>query len=293
MSVPSAEPELFRRGDVVAFLGGGDVVAAQFTGHLESRLAFHFPGVRFRNFGWEGDTVYSQPRDFGFPALDQLLRRAGVTVIVLQFGRSEALEGTNRLTQFAAAYDKLLNVCTGVTSRLILVTPPPFESGPESIPYLSQKNPDLAEFCSAIRAQADRRKLLLMDLFTELQNSAPLTKNGLQLSTVGQARVANAFLRQLGFSETVDVSSEGSWVDPKLEQVRQLVIAKNKLYFDYWRPQNWAFLGGDRITQPSSHDHTNPKVRWFPAEMEKFVPLIEAKEKEIEGLVANSKGGAL
>lgn len=248
-----------------------------------------FPAVHFRNLGWEGDTVYSRPRDFGFPALDQVLRRAGATVIVIQFGRSEALEGTNRLSQFVAAYDKLVNICTTATSRVVLVTPPPFESGAENMPDLSQKNPDLAIFCKTIRALADARKLLLVDLFAELQNSAPLTKNGLHLTTVGHARLANAFLQQLGFTEGFEVSSEGSWADPKLEQVRQLVIAKNKLYFDYWRPQNWAFLGGDRITQPSSHDHTNPKVRWFPAEMEKFVPLIEAKEKEIQAVVA--KGG--
>src|SRR5688572_4968681 len=113
---------IFKRGDVVAFLGGTDVVEAQFTGHLESRLAMEFPGVRFRNLGWEGDTVYAQPRDFGFPKLDQVLRRAGATVVFLQFGRMEVLEKTNKVEQFVAAYEKLLNVCTGVTSRVVLVT---------------------------------------------------------------------------------------------------------------------------------------------------------------------------
>jgi hypothetical protein len=290
---PSRASELvhFHRGDIVVFLGGADVVESQFTGHLESRLTFESQGVRFRNLGWEGDTVYSQPRDVGFPALDQVVRRAGATVIVLQFGRIEALEGTNKLPQFAAGYMKLLDLCSVVTSRLVLVTPAPFESGPEGLPNHSQRNPDLAAFCDSIRTLATERKLPLIDLFRELRNSSPLTKNGLQLTPIGHARLANAFLRQLGSASNADVNADASWTDPTLEKLRQLIIAKNKLYFDYWRPQNWAFLGGDRVTQPSSHDHRNPKDRWFPSEMEKYIPLIEAKETEIERLAR--KGAAL
>src|SRR5205809_339944 len=54
-------------GDVVAFLGGADVEAEQHGGHLEALLAARNRGleVRFRNFGWEGDTVHTQPRDGG------------------------------------------------------------------------------------------------------------------------------------------------------------------------------------------------------------------------------------
>src|SRR5438445_7977198 len=54
-------------GDVVAFVGGADVAAAQHAGHLEALLAAKYRGLdlRFRNFGWEGDTVFAQPRDVG------------------------------------------------------------------------------------------------------------------------------------------------------------------------------------------------------------------------------------
>src|ERR1700741_338243 len=42
------------RGDVVAFVGGSDVAAAQHTGHLETLLTAKYRGldVHFRNFGW-------------------------------------------------------------------------------------------------------------------------------------------------------------------------------------------------------------------------------------------------
>src|SRR5687767_15083495 len=155
----------FQRGDVVAFLGGTDVVAAQFTGHLESRLAAEYREVRFRNLGWDGDTVYAQPREYGFPTLDQVLRRAGATVIMLQFGRTEALDGTNRLSDFAAAYDRILTICTGVTARLMVVTPPPFERGSAFVPDLARKNPDLAAFVTEIQRIAKARSLPVVDLF--------------------------------------------------------------------------------------------------------------------------------
>ncbi|HMO66627.1 MAG TPA: hypothetical protein PKE47_15630, partial [Verrucomicrobiota bacterium] len=67
---------------------------------------------------------------------------------------------------------------------------------------------------------------------------------------------------------------------------RQAVIAKNRLWHGYWRPANWAFLWGDRTEQPSSRDHRDRSVRWFPAEMEEFVPLIREAEARIESLAA-------
>src|SRR5438477_6313461 len=110
---------VLKRGDVVAFVGGADIEAAQHTGHLEALLAAKYRGldVRFRNFGWEGDTVHAQPRDFGFPPLKVHLQRAGVSVIVLQFGRSEALGGRNGLSVFVSDYQKFLDECARQTPR--------------------------------------------------------------------------------------------------------------------------------------------------------------------------------
>jgi hypothetical protein len=140
---------------------------------------------------------------------------------------------------------------------------------------LSAFNTDLAVQAEAIRALAKKRGLLLVDLFSELrgvvQEQPRLTDNGMQLSPRGHAFVAAAFARQLGFGEVAaragDVSATGVWANPQFENLRAVVMQKNRLWFDYWRPQNWAFLGGDRTSQPSSRDHRDPKVRWFPAEV--------------------------
>src|SRR5437870_3025487 len=127
-----------QRGDVVAFVGGADVEAAQQGGHLEALLAARYRGldVRFRNFGWEGDTVQARPRDVNFPPLREHLRRVGATVVVLQFGRTEALGGGAESARFVGDYGKLLDECAQQTQRLTLVTPPPFEKGGGLLPDL-------------------------------------------------------------------------------------------------------------------------------------------------------------
>jgi lysophospholipase L1-like esterase len=286
--------------DVVAFVGGSDVAAAQFTGHLETYFAVKFPGARFRNFGWEGDTVYARPREINFPPLNEHLKRAGATVIVLQFGRTEVLDRKYSVQSFIAAYEKLLDECAKQTPRLVLATSLPFERGGAPLPDLSTFNSHLATQAEAIRALAEKRRLPLVDLaheFRETRHQLPrFTDDGLQISPAGHALVAGAFARQLGFGEFIaragDVSPTGAWANPQFEQLRAVVMQKNRFWFDYWRPQNWAFLGGDRTSQPSSRDHRDLKVRWFPAEMEKFVPLIRAKEDEMERLAAQLRGGA-
>jgi hypothetical protein len=283
-----------RSNDVVAMVGGSDVAAAQLTGHLETLLALKSPGTRFRNFGWEGDTVFAQPRDVGFPTLTERLRRAGVSVMFLEFGRAEALTGKETVPAFFSAYEKLLNEYAQQTPRIVLVTPAPFESGGGLLPDLSKRNGVLAAHANAIRTLARQRTLAVVDLFAEFGGAAHeeprLTDNGLQITSRGHELIAAGFARQLGFVELAAragaVSEQGVWSNKEFERLRQLVIEKGRLWFNYSRPQNWAFLGGDRTSQPSSRDHRNPNVRWFPAEMEKYGPLIRAKEVEIEQLAA-------
>jgi hypothetical protein len=286
----------FRTNDVVAFVGGANVAAAQQSGHLETLLTLAHPRhrLRFRNFGWEGDTVFAQPRDVGFPPLTNLLRKAGATVVLLQFGSMESFAGTNDLPRFVATYERLLADFAVVTPRLVLVTPPPFgETGPP-MPDLTRRNPDLAAFSEAVRAIAARRGLPVVDLFTAFAGRRfrpTLTLDGQQLSEHGQAVVAVEFAHQLGLAEmarhTGTTNSAARWKNASTESVRVEIVAKNRLWFDYSRPMNWAFLGGDRIEQPSSRDHRDPKVRWFPGEMEQFVPLIEKAEARIGELVNN------
>ena len=280
-------------GDVVAFLGGADVATAQHAGYLEALLAAKFRGldVRFRNFGWEGDTVFAQPRDVGFPPLQAHLQRARTSVIVLQFGRAEAINGRAALPGLSPPI-RNSSMNAQRRRRGSCWSHRPIRERRRMLPDLSARNAYLAAYVNAVRDLARQRGLPVVDLFSELGGESHreprLTDNGLQLTPRGHALVARAFARQLGFGDLADHAGEpaenGVWPNAAFERLRQAIVAKNRLWFNYWRPMNWAFLGGDRTNQPSSRDHRDPKIRWFPDEMEKFVPLIEKKEKEIAEL---------
>jgi hypothetical protein len=281
--------------DIVAFVGGADVSSAQQSGHLESLLSCAYLGAHFRNFGWEGDTVYSQPRDFGFPPLIDHLRKAGATVIVLQFGRTEALTeaaGTAP-SRFRDTYAALLKEYEAITPRLALVAPPPFENAGGLLPNLATKNPQLAEQTQILRELARAGQFTFVDLFSTASPGERLTDDGLQLTIRGQGKCALSFARQIGLQDCIsaagDLNNTGAWSSSNFEALRQAIILKDRYWFDYWRPQNWAFLGGDRTEQPSSRDHRDPKIRWFPKEIEQFRTLISKQEAEVARLAAEAR----
>jgi len=232
-----------------------------------------------------------------FGSWQQQLSRAGATVIFAQFGQMECFQGKGSLPEFVRAYEKLLEQFHRHSSRIVLLSPTPFEKPPSPLPDLSVRNEDLRLFVEATRDLARKRGYAFVDLFTSLlPTSNPglrLTENGLQLGPTGHWAVASETVRQLGLSNEnpmVQFQAASDTLRPEsAERLRKIVQAKNRLWFDYWRPMNWAFLYGDRTEQPSSRDHHNPAVRWFPEEMQKFIPLIEAKEKELNTVAQNAR----
>jgi len=294
----------FRTNDVIAFVGGEDVVEMQHNGYLELLLTAALPHhkLRFRNLAFEGDTVFEQHRQLNFPSWEKQLERVGATVVIAQFGQAESLQGTNGLGKFVEAYGKLLDRFTNGGRRVVLLAPTPFEKEPTSTMDLAARNSDWFQYLTAIVGMASRRS----DQFVGLKPIASTTgvatretRDGLHLNRDGHWQFAERTIGQLGIQfkmGTVEISRyahftaesgipplhTSDWAFAKNdERLRQLILEKNRLWFDYWRPQNWAFLHGDRTEQPSSRDHRDPEKRWFPEEMEKFLPLIEAKEKEI------------
>ena len=280
----------FQTNDVVVLVGGSSAVAENASGILETALLLAHPRhqLRIRNLAKEGDTVFSRPREVNYPDLAQQVRRTQASVIVVQFGRAEALSGPARPTEFRAAYLGLLEELWQVTPRLVLVTPPPFERGAPPLPDLESRNPVLYAYSEIIRSIARERGLMLWDVAAALKpdanTKARRTVDGLQLSSAGERAVASSVVRQLGNAPLADVlmrSEGGVWSDPRVRDLQAAVVEKNRLWFLYVRPTNWAFLGGDRTEQLSSRDHRDPKIRWFPQEIEQFVPLITEADRRI------------
>lgn len=284
---------------MAVFLGGANVVARQAAGQLEALLTARNPGLRlrFRSLAWEGDTVFAQPRGVNFPTIVRQLRDARATLVFLEYGQAEALAGQPDTAAFAAAYGRMLDAVSAVTPRVVLVLPPRFESAPPPLPDLGLRNEALRRRVDVIAKIGAERRLRIVDLFNA-PPTAParrLTDDGWHFSDTGHAAIARRFAEQLdpgALAGAAATDDEGRFIASEWETLRREIVGKNELWREKSRPMNWAFLGGDRTEQPSSHDHRNPAVRWFPAEMERFDPLIEQAERRIEAIAAALNPGA-
>jgi hypothetical protein len=268
-------------GEVLAVVGGNEAVAVVEEGRLEAGLvrAFAVQQPRLRSLAWEADTVFRQDRPLHFGDLPLQLRRSGATAVLLMLGRQECLErGAAGVAEFEAAYDRLLRQVQTVTPRLILVEAAPFEAKPKPLPDLSARNAELALYNAALRRLAEKHGAFFLGLGEGWQPAVPLTRDGVNLTEAGAGELAQRLLAQTGLAQGAG-----------LEPLRAAVREKNRLWHHYWRPDNWAFLHGDRTAQPSSRDHLNPQLRWFPAELERYQKLIADKEDELWKLAAERK----
>ncbi len=266
--------------DVIALSGGSNIERTRFNGYLQTHLVAAKPegNVRVRNFGWEGDTVFEQWRDEGAASSEnswrqqrewrQQLRDAGATVVLAQFGQMESLAGVERLPTFLAAYEKLIAEFAEEGRRVALVAPVAFEG------KLAAHNESLGAYTRGIRDLAAKLGLNFIELEKVGENRGALTDNGYQLSDAGHRVVARRIAEGLGLAPVEN------------EIVRREVLEMERLWFDYWRPMNWAFLAGDRSGVPYSKDWKDRDKRIFPQEMDDFRPLLEQADENIRAALA-------
>jgi hypothetical protein len=285
-----AEERFLKQDDVVAFVGGENMVAVSDNGFLEFSLTRSFPDlhVRFRNLAWEGDTVFEQNRDLNFPTWEEQMDKLGVTVVIAQFGQMESLAGKDKLPEFVAAYEKLIERWSGGGKRRIVLLAPVLFSQ-SALPVgkdvefyrqttkLKSDNDALDDYIDAVRELAEKHHALFVNDSNLEVADALVQRDGVHLTTTGELVMAGSIAKALGGKAEMRASR----IQGDASILLQLINAKNRLWFNYWRVQNWAFLAGDRTNQPSSRDWRDPSIRWFPAEREKFLPLIAEKENEI------------
>ena len=274
---PFADRIVFDDAETIAVLGGSDAVALIESGWWEAGLLARNPGkrIRVRSLAWETDTVFRQDRPLNFGDLRQQLLRARPTCVLLIFGRHECLErGGDGLGDFRRQLDAMLETCASRTRRIIIAGAAPFEKSAPPLPDLSGQNETLRRYDHTLKDAATRHHAAFVNVWSGWPADARgTTTDGLNLSDAGA--------RLLG-----DLLNGGS---APAEALRPIAREKNMLWHQYWRPSNWAFLHGDRTAQPSSRDHLNPQVRWFPAELEKYRALIETKENELWKLANETK----
>ena len=272
----------FDEAETIAVLGGSEAVALVESGWWEAGLLARHPGrrLRVRSLAWETDTVLRQDRPLNFGDLRQQLLRVQAGCVLLVFGRQECLErGAGGVEEFRQRLDSMLETCASRTRRLIVAGVAPFQKSAPPLPDLSRQNETLKRYDDALKGAARAHQAVFVDVWSRWpSDGVGTTTDGLNLSDTGA--------RLLG-----DILNGGAPV-PSSGALLAAVREKNKLWHEYWRPSNWAFLHGDRTAQPSSRDHLNPQVRWFPAELEKYRSIIESKENEL-WKQANEAGGKL
>jgi putative heme-binding domain-containing protein len=288
-----AQPFELKPNDVIALTGGSNIERTRFNGYLQTALIASKPElkIKVRNFGWEGDTVFEQWRDGGnYQNLDpkhaaaerriraetgtdswrqqrdwrQQLKEVGATVVIAQFGQMESLNGVEKLPQFIEAYEKLIAEFADEGRRVVLVAPVLFEGkriGPE---------PALTAYTKAIQDLASELSLPFLNLDSFRLLSVYFTENGYQLTDGGHKTMARIIAQGLGLKNSIN--NDG---------IRTAVLEFERLWFDYWRPMNWAFLTGDRTNVPYSKDWKDSTKRIFPQEMEDFRPLLDQAEQNI------------
>ena len=266
-------------GDTIVFIGGGNLEAEQKHGQFETRLTAAHPEhkLRFRNVAWEGDTVYEQWRDVNYGEWAQQLTHLDADALIVQFGQMEALDGKERIPEFKAAYEKLLNEFEKKTRRIVLVTPTPFEKPPvKNAPNLYERNEDLRAYNAAIAEIAKRRGYVFVDLFSPMAiaKRRPETRDGIHLNEAGHASAGQVL------AESLKAFARESG---PLTRLTNAILEKNRLWHHYWRPMNYAFAFGDRTHV--AFGKGEPSLR---QELEAWRPFLETAEARVAAL---ARGG--
>jgi hypothetical protein len=194
-------------------------------------------------------------------------------VVIICYGAVAAFGGEEGLPEFIAGYEKLLDMISKTANprEIILVSPPPAESLASPMPDMKEHNQRLVLYAKAIRDLTKKRKVSFADLFTEIGTvEKGLTDNGLHFHEQGYRAIAPMFTKALGLTPP----TESQLNDEQGTKLREVIVAKNKLFFHRWRPANETYL---RLFR--KHEQGN-NVKELPM----FDPLIEEREKEIETL---------
>lgn len=260
-----------QKGDRIVVLGGTFAERMQHKGFVETMLHVSFPSheLSVRNMGWSGDTVDLMPRPLDFGSLESHLTTAEADAILLCFGANEAFAGKEGLENFRSGLEKLIarlrdQKFNGRSKpRLVLVSPIAQEDIGGRFPDPRKHNYDLERYTKLISQVAKEQQLAFIDIYkptrSKMRAMSKLTVNGVHLNDRGQKLLAEDLTRQR--------------YQPAYENLRQLIVEKNRLFFLRWRPVNGEYVYGRR-KKPFG-------VLTYPPEMEKLDTMVAELDQRI------------
>lgn len=264
--------------EVVVFIGQENLVREAKSGEIESRIAAAFASKNpaFRSMAWEADTVHEQWRDLNFGPWKGQLETARATTLIVQFGQAEALQGQGGLARFKADYHKLLDDLSRHTPRIVLLSPSGFMASVRPPDLRSAgRLKDLEAYAAAVGEIARLRGLPYVKL-TEVTRDVP-SVDGLHLSAKGLERVGQEVAFALGLPDNQELSA----------RLRPAIVEKNRLWADCWRPANWSFVYGDRISQ--NYGKGFGPAPSLKQNFEAYRPLVASWDRHIQALARGEK----
>ena len=263
----------FENGDRICYIGSGLADRMQHDGWLETLLQSRLSDKQlvFRNLGFTGDTIFSQPRNKGFTPTETYLAHCEADVLFVFFGFNESFAGGEKLPVFKRRYTEMIesyqalkpNRATAV--RLVLFSPIAHEDLNDSnLPDGSENNARIAQYAEVIGEIAASKSLPFVDLFSATQslyqtNSEPLTINGVHLNEEGNRQVAEVIAQALLGKRTRATGS--------LEPLRTAVLDKNWHWFNRFRATDGNDVWGGRSTLTFVNDQSNATVLQHELEM--------------------------
>ena len=284
-------------GDRVVLLGDTLIEREQLYGYLEERLTIQFPerNIVFRNLGWSADTPQGASRasfDFdkpgmGLEKLKESVASVQPTVVILGYGMANSLEdlkalertapdvgksSTNSVLRFKADMVRLMetiqSVSTNQAVRFVLLSPIRHEDLGPPLPEPTRHNELLRQYETALKEIAAEKKCEFISLFDLSGKKQPLTDNGIHLTGYGYARMAEEVAKKLGWKPNSGLKPD------QAEALRLVIVKKNELYFNRWRPQNETYLFGFRKHEQGQNAKEVPM----------FDPLVAEQEAKIAEL---------
>jgi putative heme-binding domain-containing protein len=270
-----------RDGDRVVFLGDTLIERAQESGWIETALDAQFPERRFivRNLGWSGDTPAGISRaSFDFADTNKTFQRlvsqvvdAKPTVIFLGYGMASSFDGAAGIGGFKTDLNRLIDAVNAGASgqiRWVVLSPLRHQKMAPPLPDPAAHNASLALYTQALRQIASERNFTFVDLFAWQPGTqaTEITDDGIHLKARGYELLAEEIMRQLGWETRFSRFNTEA-----IEQMRQLIVGKDQLFFDRWRPQNETYLFGFRKHEQGKN----------ASEIPQFDPLIDQAQARI------------
>lgn len=281
-AVATELPLQLKEGDRIMFVGNTLFDLAGRYGFFESMVYQSHPEEApvIRNLSWSADEIDLQPRPENFASVAQHLTREKADVIIAGFGFNESFAGEEGLESFKQRLHTYLqdlktSLFNGETGPRIVLVSPIANENLEGTPAGDLNNARLEMYTDAMREVAAEEAVGFVDVFRPTLGplSDPetvLTINGAHLTKDGYRIFAEELFRGV-FGES----------PPEVEEdLREVVVDKNRQYFRRYRPVNTFYYTGDRNKDYGYLD-------FLPA-MRNFEMMTANREDRIHAL---AKGG--